>query len=179
MAEKGKDNLDLGKEKDAKSSKGMLIVVIVLVLVVLGMSGALLYVMGVFDGKVHGVGAPPPAAHHEEAPPPPKIPVYIPIEKDLVVNFPPGGGARLMQIGLTILVYEPAVEAVLRKHTPMLRNNLNLLLAAQDTAQLRTLEGKKALQASILEEVNKVVKRNIPRTKVWAEQVYFTSFVLQ
>lgn len=176
MAEKGKDNLDLGKEKEVKPSKLMLYVVIALILVVLGMTGVLLYVMGVFGGKPHGVGEAA-AEKHSEAPAPPKVPIYITLDKDLLVNLPAGGEARLMQVGLAILTYSPEVEAALKKHTPMLRNNINLLLAAQDAAVLKTPEGKQALQARVLEEVNKVIKLQLPNDS--AEQVFFTSFVLQ
>ncbi|TAN49213.1 MAG: flagellar basal body-associated FliL family protein [Methylococcaceae bacterium] len=176
MAEQSKENLDLGKEKEKKPLNIMLVVVIVLIVLVLGMGGALLYMLGVFGGKPHV--ATQEAAHAEAPPPPPpKIPTYVALDKDLIVNLPAGGEARLFQIGISILVYDPQVEAAIKKHMPMLRNNINLLLAGQDAVTLKKPEGKLALQTQILAEINKVVKTQLPEAA--AEQVFFTSFILQ
>lgn len=175
MAEKTKENLDLGAEKVEKKSKVLLYVIIALVLVVLGMGAGMLYFMGVFGGK--SGGGKSEAAHHEEPPAPPKIPLYVALDRDLLVNLPVGSEARLLQVGVTVLTYSPEVEAILKKHMPMLRNNLSLLLAAQDAAVVRKAEGKQALQAKILEEINKVVRQQAPDAAI--EQIFFTNFILQ
>lgn len=177
MAEKGKDQLDLGKEKEDKSSKVLLYVVIALIVVVLGMGGVLLYVLGVFGNKPHGGEAAEHEAAAPAAPAPPREPIYVPLDRDLVVNLPAGGEARLMQVGITVLAFDPAVPDILKKHMPMLRNNVNVLLAGQDAAALKKAEGKQALQAKLLEEVNKVIQQTAPKSS--AEQVFFTSFILQ
>lgn len=176
MAETDKGDLDLGKEKEDKQSKVLLYVVIALIVVVLGMGGVLLYVTGVFKLDFAGEAEAEPAAE-AEAPAPPREPLYLPLDKDLVVNLPPGGEARLLQVGITVLAYDPPVADVLKKHIPMLRNNISVLLASQDPALLKKAEGKQALQALVLEEVNKVIQQQSTATA--AEQVFFTSFILQ
>lgn len=165
------------KETQPKSSKLMLILVIVLLVLVLGLGGAVLYVLGIIPGykpKVEaGHGEAPVAEEHAA----PKIPLFAPLDPAFVVNLPPGGEARLMQISLAALTFDAAVVDALKKHAPMLRNNLNLLFSGQEAVKLRTLEGKQALQAKILEEVRKVALLQVPKGTV--EQVFFTGYVLQ
>lgn len=175
MAETDKGDLDLGKEKEEKPSRVLLYVVIALIVVVLGMGGVLLYVTGVIKLDYSGGGAE--AEPEAEAPAPPREALYLPLDRDLIVNLPPGGEARLLQVGITVLAYDPLIADVLKKHMPMLRNNISVLLASQDPAALKKAEGKQALQALVLEEVNKVVQQQ--STAAAAEQVFFTSFILQ
>lgn len=174
MAEQ-KGKAEESKDTSPKSSKLLLILVIVLFVLVLGLGGVVLYVLGLIPGfKPKAEHAEPAAV---EAPAAPKVPLFAPLDPSFVVNLPPGGEARLMQIGMTVLTFDPAVVDALKKHAPMLRNNLNMLLSGQETAKLRTLEGKQALQARILEEVRKVVQVQVPKGTV--EQVFFTAYVLQ
>ncbi|BBL71508.1 flagellar basal body-associated FliL family protein [Methylogaea oryzae] len=174
MAEADKGDLDLGKGKEDKPSKVLLYVVIALIVIVLGMGGVLLYVTGVIK---LGSGGESEEHAEAEAPPPPREPLYLPLDRDMVVNLPPGSEARLLQVGVTVLAYDPRVADVLKKHMPMLRNNLGVLLAGQNPAELKKTEGKQALQAKVLEEVNKVIQQQLPDAA--AEQVFFTSFILQ
>ena len=178
MAEQ-KGKAEEGKEAQPKSSKLMLILVIVLLVLVLGLGGVVLYVLGIIPGYKTAAEAEPehaeePAAEEQAAP---KVPLFAPLDPPFVVNLPPGGEARLMQIGLTALTFDPAVVEALKKHAPMLRNNLNLLFSGQEAAKLRTPEGKQELQAKILDEVRKVAQVQIPKGTV--EQVFFTGYVLQ
>lgn len=176
MAEqKGKP--EEGKETQPKSSKLLLILVIVLFVLVLGLGGVVLYALGIIPGY-----KPTSEAEHVEEPAveeqaAPEVALFVPLDPPFVVNLPPGGEARLMQIGLTVLTFDPAVGEALKKHAPMLRNNLNLLFGGQEAAKLRTLDGKQDLQAKILEEVRKVAQMQVPKGTV--EQVFFTGYVLQ
>ena len=176
MAEqKGKP--EESKETPPKSSKLMLILVIILFVLVLGLGGVVLYVLGIIPGykpKAEAEHSEEPAVEEHAAP---KIPLFAPLDPAFVVNLPPGGEARLMQISLTALTYDPAVVEALKKHAPMLRNNLNLLFSGQDAAKLRTVEGKQNLQAKILEEVRKVAQVQVPKGTV--DEVFFTGYVLQ
>jgi flagellar FliL protein len=177
MAEQ-KDKPEEGEETQPKSSKRKLLLVIALFVLILGSGGVALYMLGLIPGYKPGA-----AEEHdqemaaEEQPAAPIIPLFAPLDPPFVVNLPPGDEVRLMQIGLTVLTYDPAVVEALKKHAPMLRNNLNLLFSAQTSAKLRTLEGKQELQTQILEEVRKVALMQIPTGSV--EQVFFTGFVLQ
>jgi flagellar protein FliL len=177
MAEQ-KDKLAEDKETQPEPSKRKPLLVIVLFVLVLGSSGVALYMLGLIPGYKPGAAEghdQEPAAEEQQAAR--KIPLFAPLDPPFIVNLPPGDEARLMQIGLTVLTFDPAVVEALKKHAPMLRNNLNLLFSAQTSAKLRTLEGKQELQAQILEEVRKVALMQVPTGSV--EQIFFTGFVLQ
>jgi flagellar FliL protein len=170
------EKADSGTEEGHKSSKRMLILVIVLFVLVV--NGVVLYALGFIPAyKLQDAAIEEKTSEHAEEPAAPKVPLFVPLAPPFIVNLPPGSDARLIQAGLTVLTFDPAVVEALKKHSPMLRNNLNLLLSEQESAKLRTLEGKQALQAMILEEVGKVARMQVPEGSV--EQVFFTSYVLQ
>lgn len=170
MAEQNEEpveNLDLGKAKTAKPSKLMLYVSIALAIVAIGLGGALFYVIKHKPAETEEVEA---KVEH-------KVPIYVDMEKELLINLPPATGSKFLQVGLSIMVFDQAVADVLKKHMPMLRNNLGLVLGTMDAARLRSAEGKQELQARILEEVNSLIQQQLPDAS--AEQVFFTTFVFQ
>jgi flagellar FliL protein len=73
---------------------------------------------------------------------------------------------------------EPAVAELVKRHDPMVRNALLLLLAGQSYESLATREGKEALRRRALEEVRTVVKAQ-GGDGAKLEDLYFTSFVMQ
>ncbi len=73
---------------------------------------------------------------------------------------------------------EEEVFDLVREHTPMIRNNLMLLLAAQDFDGLRTVEGKESVRQLIFDEIQKILKEQQEDT-AGIEQVYYTNFVMQ
>jgi flagellar FliL protein len=71
---------------------------------------------------------------------------------------------------------QSAIDAV-QKHMPVIRNNLMLLFSGQDYQVIRTREGKEALRARTLTEIQSILKQRTGKPGV--EAVYFTSFVMQ
>ena len=71
---------------------------------------------------------------------------------------------------------EVVIEAV-EQHNPVIRNNLLMLVGGADLATLSTREGKEALRARALAEVQAVVEAQTGEKGV--EDLYFTSFVVQ
>ena len=170
MAEK---ELDLGEEK--KSSKKLIYIgagLISLLLVV----GATLYFAGFFanDGSSNPEEQEIAESDEETVE---SVTIYHPLEPDFIINFPKGQSAKLFQVGITVLAKsEVAVEA-LKQHSPMIRNNLLMLLNGQEPETLRKREGKEALQASVLEEIKKIVDKQADGKEI--EEVFFTGFVMQ
>ncbi|BCX81581.1 flagellar FliL protein [Methylomarinovum caldicuralii] len=169
------DDLDLGEEK--KSSKKWLIIAAVLVLL-LGGGGAALFFLGLppFSG---GTKAADDETAAEEAEKPGKSPkeAHFYEFKPFIVNFPPGGGARYLQVGFSALAFdEDSIEAI-QKHAPMMRNNLLLLLGRYKPEDLNSAQGKEALRQGITEEIQKVLDLQSDGGKV--EGVFFTQFVMQ
>jgi flagellar FliL protein len=201
-----KDKLDLGEEKKPASSKKLLVIVLASVLVTLLAVFAALYFLGIFppkpaadsghpattaesgehagadadadadaeaeDEEAHGKKAKKHGEHGE-------VPMlYEELEPAFVVNFQPNPEARILQIGISVASEDQAAIDAVKKHTPMIRNNLLMLMSAEDPAQLKTAEGKEALRAKILEEINAIVKKQA-RKKDAIEEVYFTAFIMQ
>ena len=166
------NDLDLGEEK--KSSK-LLYMIIGGVVALLIIVGATLYFMGFFSSDEDGEDAE--VAEDEQESVVKGDPVYQPLGADFVVRFKKGEGARLLQISISTLTYDAEVVEAVKKHTPMIRNNLLLLLSSKKPIELKTPEGKESLRQEILESVQKVIEDQLGKKGV--EQVFFTAFVMQ
>ena len=188
MAEK--DKLDLGEEKAPPNNKKMLFVIIGAVSVLLIVVLAALYFLGVFSSKEEDGESQAEDSHHaseshgkkkkksgkkqkEES-----AVVYAALDPPFIVNFKNNPEARLLQIGISFATSNTEVAGTIKKHIPMIKNNLLLLLASQDPAVLKTSEGKEALRAKIQETVNAVVEEQTGHEE-GVETVFFTSFITQ
>ncbi|MGB7214503.1 MAG: flagellar basal body-associated FliL family protein, partial [Gammaproteobacteria bacterium] len=69
-------------------------------------------------------------------------PHYVKLGPELVVNFDGGGRVRYLQLGVEVMTYDKEALPALELHTPLLRNNLILLLSDQTYEELITREGK-------------------------------------
>ncbi|MDD2761585.1 MAG: flagellar basal body-associated FliL family protein, partial [Methylomonas sp.] len=103
--------------------------------------------------------------------------VYYEISSPLMVNFPPGSSARIIKVAVTVLVQGEASFEILKKHEPMIRNNLLMIISSIGADSMKTLEGKQELQAKMLAEVGKVMEKMAGKNTV--KDVYFTEFVMQ
>jgi flagellar FliL protein len=103
--------------------------------------------------------------------------LYYDMEKPFIINFPKGSGARLIQVSVSILAKgEESIEA-LKKHQPMIRNNLLMMISGKGAKNLATQEGKEDLRADMLKEVGKIMEQMTGKNKV--DNIFFTSFVMQ
>ena len=103
-------------------------------------------------------------------------PVYHAFEP-LVVNFEESGELRFLQVTVEVMARDPKAIAAVQANTPLLRNNLLLLIGSRDMKQLSTREGKEQLRALALSEVRAALKNVSPESEI--EDVYFSSFVMQ
>jgi flagellar FliL protein len=162
------EKLDLGEEKPKSSKKTLIIVVIAVVVTVAAMLGTL-YFLGVIPPKhaseagAHGSKA---AEKAEEAKEPEKPIVYLPLSPPFSANFKNNPDARVVQVDVTAASKDPIVIEAIKKHAPMLRNNL------------KTAEGKEALRAKIKAEIKNVIVKETDR-KDGVDEVYFTGFIMQ
>ena len=104
--------------------------------------------------------------------------VYFEIKEPFLVNFPPGSGVKIIKISLTVLVKGEASVDILKKHMPMVRNNLLMAITSIGAEKAKTVEGKKELQALMLSETGKVMEK-MNNNKNPVKNVYFTDFVMQ
>ena len=106
-----------------------------------------------------------------------KEPVYFSMVPAFVANFTDKTGVRYLQTSIDILVTDALVIDDIKKHNPLIRNNLLLLIGSQTTDVITTREGKQRLRNDILKEIQKIMKEKTGEPGV--EAVYFTSFVVQ
>jgi flagellar FliL protein len=155
----------------APAKKRRLPLIIAIAVVVLGAGGGAAWWFlgrgGAHEGADGAAAAAPPAE-----------PIYVALDPPFVVNFEAGGQVRFLQVAAQAMTREPAVAELVKRHDPMVRNALLLLLAGQSYESLATREGKEALRRRALEEVRAVVKAQ-GGDGAKLEDLYFTSFVMQ
>lgn len=103
-------------------------------------------------------------------------PVYHAFEP-LIVNFEESGELRFLQVTVEVMARDPKAIAAVQANTPLLRNNLLLLIGSREMQQLLTREGKEQLRALALNEVRAALKKVSPESEI--EDVYFSGFVIQ
>ncbi len=169
------EDLDLGEEK--KSSRKWIILGGLVILLLAG-GGAGMYFMGLppFGGGEETAEPEEDEAETEKKPSGPKE-AHFQQFAPLLVNFPRGSGARLMQVEFSVLTYDEASNEAVRKHAPMIRNNLLLLLGRYKPQDLRTAQGKLALREAIQGEVQKVLDMQSDGAEI--EAVFFTKFLME
>jgi len=129
-----------------KSSKKLLIGVIVSLVVVLGAGGGWYATKGK-DG----------AKHVEEVKEvPPKPPIFVALEP-FTVNLQREASDQYLQLGLTFKVFEAEFESKIKANLPEIRSKVLQLLTTKTATELLTAEGKKLLVKEILELSNPVI----------------------
>lgn len=158
----------------AKSKKGLIIIIVAVLLVLGGGTGGALYALGMLPGgaveETTAEGAEPAEPARAEA-------VYVPLDPAFTVNFRGGAGARYLQVAVEAMTREPDVEAHIKRHMPVIRNDLTLLFSSKSARDLASIEGKEALRAETLTSIQHVLETETGSPGV--EAVYFTSFVMQ
>lgn len=108
---------------------------------------------------------------------PPKPQVFLALDPSFVVNFKDGDSLRYLQLNVTLMAHDPETIDAAKQVDSVIRNDLILLLSQQDFKTLSSVEGKKALQASALKDVQKIVAEQYPHSTLSA--LYFTNFVME
>lgn len=168
MADKKEAKED--NEEEPKGGKKKLILIIVAVLLLVGISvGGTLMLLG-------GGDAAKDAMVEEEAKPVKGDPTYIEL-KPFTVNLSPDDPVGFLQVQIQVLTYFTEVSTELEKHKPLIRNNLTMLFGDQKSADLRSPEGKEALQEKVHESVQSVINKYGSGGEV--DNIFFTNFVMQ
>lgn len=144
----------------------------------LGLLGVLL-LGGSIIGVLYLTGVLPSPPEQNEASPAEELKeaIYVALEPAFTVNFQGKGGARFLQLSVEVMTREPDVQDLLKKHMPMIRNDLVLLFSSKTSDELGTREGKEKLQKETLVGIQTVLEKEAGTKGV--EAVYFTSFVMQ
>ncbi len=102
---------------------------------------------------------------------------YFEIKPEIVVNFPGTERPRYMQLALTLVTYDEAALEALKLHSPVVRNDLLLMLSGFESNTLMTREGKDEMRKKALETIRKIMLARYQSEAV--EDVYITRFVMQ
>lgn len=168
------------KPKEGKKSPIKLFLILAIVLLLLGGAGAGYYFFlyhptasGEHAAASEDEGDKKQSEKAEESEPE----FYHNVSMPLLVNFPPGSSAKIIKISVAILVKGEASVDVLKKHEPMIRNNLLMAISSVGADKAKTQEGKQELRAMMLNEIGKVMEKMAGKNT--AKEVYFTEFVMQ
>ena len=102
---------------------------------------------------------------------------YVSLDPPFVVNFEGNSAARFLQINVEVMSRKVEYAEHIKKHMPVIRNNLVLLFGSQTYDKVSTLKGKEELREKALAEVQKILEEETGDAGV--EALYFTSFVMQ
>jgi len=160
-----------GEEK--KSSKVIIIAAVVLLLLIGG--GAGYYFMAGDDSSESVENSEEQKKGDEAAVASEQV--YYDMEQALIVNFPKGSAASLIQVSLSLLLDSVETIDAVKKHEPMIRNNLLMAISAKGADKLQTTEGKNELRTEMLAEITNVMERMSKKNKV--NNIFFTAFVMQ
>ncbi len=106
-----------------------------------------------------------------------KTAVYFDFEQPFVVNFQDEHQMRYLQVGVSVMAHDATMPETVKKHMPVIRNNLVMLFSSQTRQSIATREGKEKVRADAQSEVQKILAERTGKPVI--EQLYFTSFVMQ
>lgn len=161
-------------EATGRGGKKKLILIAIIALVVLINSGLAAFLL--LGGEEEGVEDT--AAVEEVEFEVQGTPTYHELKPAFTVNLPPGGKAKMLQVGVQVYTTDPDVVEKLTAHDPMLRHHLFDVFSAQSAENLYTREGRAELQSQIKDELIAKLK-SVGEPNVAIDTVYFTQFVLQ
>ena len=166
---------DVASEEKAGSKKKLLIIVGGAVLLLI-MTFAGLYFSGFFDEEKISETAELSESDSTESAEQAGETIYHDMTPPFMVNFSEGK-IKILKIAISVMAKGDEVIDAVKKHDPLIRNNILMMLSAQNPEMLKTTDSKEALQASIKEEINKVLAERKVSSKV--EDVFFTDLVMQ
>ncbi len=166
------EDIEQQGEEGKKSLKKLIIMIVAGVLLLAGGGGITFFLMKGDASKKEKVEQ---VEGDESAVPVEKL--YFDISKPIVIDFPKGSAVQHGRITVSMLVEGAETAEVLKKNEPMIRNNLLMLVGAQDSNVLNTREGKEALRKAMLDDVTAVLIKMAGKGKV--DEIFFTSFVMQ
>lgn len=162
-----KEDLDLGRQEASGGRMKLVIIIMVTVLVTMAAAGGAWYLLA---GGEPAAEAQPAAVA--------KLPhVYRALEPALIGNIDGPGRVRFVQVEVVMATRDPKVLAAVDAHTPVIRNDLIMLLSGKTYEQLNTAEGKETTRQEMLETIRSVLEDRTGNPGI--ESIYFTSFVMQ
>ena len=168
---KSDDDLDLDVKKGKGSMGKVILIVVAVVVLVGGAVGATLFFLGGSETPPEG------AAAAVDAPAKKGPPLYFAFDPPFVTSFQDQSLARFMQVTVEVMSHDEESIKEVETYAPAIRNALVMVFGSQTFENVRTREGKEAMRAEVLAEIQKLMTEQTGKPGV--EDVYFTSFVVQ
>ena len=161
------------EEEQSGGGKKKLIIISLLVLIVLGGAGAAaFFLLGGDDEEVID------EEMVEEMIAEPDIPAqYVKLKPEFVVSFQVGTRQRFVQTSIEVMTRQQSIVDALELHEPMVRNEVIRIISSQDFTELRTGDGRLALQALLKTSLVEIMQTEVGSDGI--EAVLFTNFVMQ
>ena len=102
---------------------------------------------------------------------------YYALDPSFIVNYYDGKKIRYLQVTVEVMAYDESVIEDVKKHSPVIKSNLILMLSNIDSEIISSIAGKKKLINDALAEVRGILEEKTGKPGV--EEVYFTGFVMQ
>ncbi len=202
MAEqKEAEDLELGEVGKGAGKKKLIIIIAAAVLLIGGgVTGFLLMKGGdkkaksdaehseeVVDEEHADASADEAADAHEETPEEaapevdeeghPLGPVYLDLGEPIIANLPSEKKSRTIKVQVTFVMKNAAAEARVKKHLPLLKSELLMLLSTTSVESLSTAEGQQAFRDSAFKKMKATITHE--EKKPYIEKLLFTQFVMQ
>lgn len=107
----------------------------------------------------------------------PKLAIYLDFDQPFVVNFQDEGQLRYLQITVSVMTKDQKVIDEVKRHMPLIRNNLVMLFTGLSRDLLVTRDGKEKIRKDAEAEVQKILTAQTGQAGI--KSLYFTSFVIQ
>lgn len=132
------------------------------------------------DAAAAGEDADAVAAEEEE---PVGPPIYLALEPALVASIDDEQSIRFVQINVEVMARKQDTLDAVVAHTPVIRNNLLMMLGRKNIKELTNSEGKEAFRQEALQEVQSILEKmgpvNTDEPVGEVEDLYFTGFMVQ
>lgn len=169
MADQALDAPTEGVDNGVDGKKRRMLVIAAVTLVLFGGGLAALFLLQ---------GDAEPGSAQAVAEEPQGEPRYYKLEPVFVVHLPPGGKAKMLQVGLQVFSRDPDLGEILERYSPMLRHHLLNVLSNQQADTLHTRVGREALQGALQDELRRRLAA-VGEDQVHIGALYFTQFVMQ
>ena len=163
------------KKKGGNKLVVILLVVLIVVILVVGAVVAALMLTG-GDDKPAGEEVAEEQTEEKEAAQGPLI--TIPLGEPITVNLSKPNDANVLQVQLDMVTRDPKVEKLVTEQRSRIINDIMLSLSEVNAAELRTREGKEALQDKLTGDINRILEDGT-KLEQPVENVYFTRLLMQ
>lgn len=168
---------DEATQEKKGGSKLVVILLVVLIVVILAV-GAVVATLLLTGGDKEPAGDEVAKEQAEEVEAPKGPPITIPLGEPITVNLSKPNDANVLQVQLDMVTREPKVQEQVKALRSRIINDVMLSLSEVDAAELRTREGKEALQQTLTEDINRILEDGTELEKP-VENVYFTRLLMQ